>query len=183
LRELAETHYPDAEKIVLVMDNLNTHTLASLYEAFPAEQARNLWERFEVHHTPKHASWLNMAEIEIGVWFFLHFPPPSSRARRALRGYYAARHSARNTPCSPTLREGFSLSRARARALAPRHSNSALLPALPEQGISPRTHKQRITPHSTDRHCPRTHKQNKRPSLATAPLSNNAFLPYSPTGH
>jgi hypothetical protein len=67
LRELAETHYPEAEKIVLVMDNLNTHTLASLYEAFPPEQARNLWERFEVHHTPKHASWLNMAEIEIGV--------------------------------------------------------------------------------------------------------------------
>jgi hypothetical protein len=53
LRELAETHYPEAEKIVLVMDNLNTHTLASLYEAVPPEQARKLWERFEVHHTER----------------------------------------------------------------------------------------------------------------------------------
>jgi hypothetical protein len=67
LREPAETRYPEAEKIVLVMDNLNTHTLSSLYEAFPAEQARNPRKRFEVHHTPRHAGWLNMAEIETGV--------------------------------------------------------------------------------------------------------------------
>jgi hypothetical protein len=67
LQELAEQHYPDAEKIVLVMDNLNTHSLASLYEAFPPATARSIAERFEIHHTPKHGSWLNMAELEIGV--------------------------------------------------------------------------------------------------------------------
>lgn len=57
---------PEAQKIVLVMDNLNTHKEASLYEAFGAEKARALCERFEMHYTPKHGSWLNMAEIEIG---------------------------------------------------------------------------------------------------------------------
>lgn len=67
LRWLAEDAYPEAEKVVLVMDNLNTHKLASLYEAFPPELARRLAERFEVHHTPKHGSWLNVAEIELSV--------------------------------------------------------------------------------------------------------------------
>jgi hypothetical protein len=67
LRWLAEELHPEAEKIVLVMDNLNTHKLASLYEAFPPEQARCLAERLEIHHTPKHGSWLNMAEIELSV--------------------------------------------------------------------------------------------------------------------
>jgi hypothetical protein len=67
LRWLAEDVHPDAEVIVLVQDNLNTHKLASLYEAFPPEQARRLAERFEVHYTPKHGSWLNMAEIELSV--------------------------------------------------------------------------------------------------------------------
>ena len=67
LRRLAEDVHPDAEVIVLVQDNLNTHTLASLYEAFPPEQARRLAERFEVHYTPKHGSWLNVAEIELSV--------------------------------------------------------------------------------------------------------------------
>jgi hypothetical protein len=67
LRWLAEDVHPDAEVIVLVQDNLNTHALASLYEAFPPEQARRLAERFEVHYTPKHGSWLNVAEIELSV--------------------------------------------------------------------------------------------------------------------
>lgn len=58
---------PNAEKIVLVMDNLNTHKEASLYEAFEAGKARYLCERFEIHYTPRHGSWLNMAEIEIGL--------------------------------------------------------------------------------------------------------------------
>jgi hypothetical protein len=66
LRGLAES-YPLAEKIVLVMDNLNTHKPASLYEAFPPDVARRVWERLEVHYTPKHGSWLNMAETELGV--------------------------------------------------------------------------------------------------------------------
>ena len=59
---------PEAETVVLVLDNLNTHTVASLYAAFPPEQARRLAERLEIHHTPKHGSWLNMAEIELSVW-------------------------------------------------------------------------------------------------------------------
>lgn len=67
LDHLASYLLPEAEKIVLVMDNLNTHREASLYEAFPPEKARALCERFEFHYTPKHGSWLNMAEIEIGL--------------------------------------------------------------------------------------------------------------------
>ncbi len=67
VRALVEEVYPEAEKVVLVMDNLNTHKLASLYEAFPPEQARRIAERLEVHHTPKHGSWLNMAEIELSA--------------------------------------------------------------------------------------------------------------------
>jgi transposase len=67
IRRLADTHYPDADKIVLVMDNLNTHTLAALYEVFPIAEARRLCQRFEVHYTPKHASWLNRAEIELSA--------------------------------------------------------------------------------------------------------------------
>jgi DDE superfamily endonuclease len=67
LRWLAEEVHPDAERIVLVMDNLNTHKLASLYEAFEPEQARRIAKRVEVHHTPKHGSWLNVAEIELSV--------------------------------------------------------------------------------------------------------------------
>ena len=64
---MLEDRYPDAGKVVLVMDNLNTHTVASLYHAFPPEIARNLAERLEVHYTPKHGSWLNISEIEISV--------------------------------------------------------------------------------------------------------------------
>lgn len=67
VRELVDVHYPDAEKIVLVLDNLNTHSKGSLYEAFEPAEARRLAEKLEIHHTPKHGSWLNMAEIEIGV--------------------------------------------------------------------------------------------------------------------
>ncbi len=67
IKELADVHYPDAEKIVLVMDNLNTHTPASLYEAFTPAEAKRLTDRFEIHYTPKHGSWLNMAEIELSV--------------------------------------------------------------------------------------------------------------------
>jgi hypothetical protein len=67
LKDLADIHFLDAEKIVLVNDNLNTHKPASLYEAFPADEARRLVERFEWHYSPKHASWLDMAEIELSV--------------------------------------------------------------------------------------------------------------------
>ena len=67
VRWLVEEVHEEAEKVVLVMDNLNTHKLASLYEAFPPERARRIAERLEIHHTPKHGSWLNMAEIELSV--------------------------------------------------------------------------------------------------------------------
>lgn len=67
LRHLADTCFPDADRIVLVLDNLNTHTAASLYRAFPAPEARRIWRRFEMHYTPKHGSWLNMAEPELSV--------------------------------------------------------------------------------------------------------------------
>jgi hypothetical protein len=67
LKELSDVRFAEAEKIVLVQDNLNTHTPASLYEAFLPEEARRLVERFEWHYTPKHGSWLNMAESELAV--------------------------------------------------------------------------------------------------------------------
>ena len=67
IRYLVDEMYPTAEKIVLVHDNLNTHKPASLYEAFPPEEARRILNRLEIHYTPKHGSWLNMAEIELGV--------------------------------------------------------------------------------------------------------------------
>ena len=66
-RDLVDQHFPNAEKILLVCDNLNTHKPASLYKAFPADEARRLAEKIEFHYTPKHGSWLNMAEIEFSV--------------------------------------------------------------------------------------------------------------------
>jgi hypothetical protein len=67
LKDLSDIHFPQAKKIVLVQDNLNTHAKASLYEAFPPAEAKRLAERFEWNYTPKHGSWLNMAESELGV--------------------------------------------------------------------------------------------------------------------
>jgi hypothetical protein len=67
VQEVVDVHYPDAKRIVLVMDQLNTHSPASLYEAFPPAEAKRLADRLEIHHTPKHGSWLNMAEIELSV--------------------------------------------------------------------------------------------------------------------
>jgi DDE superfamily endonuclease len=67
VQELVDVHYPDAERIVLVMDQLNTHSPASLYEAFPPAEAKRLADKLEIHYTPTHGSWLNMAEIELSV--------------------------------------------------------------------------------------------------------------------
>ena len=67
VRQLVDVDYPDKDRIVLVMDNLNTHRLSSLYEAFEPAEARRIAEKLEIHYTPKHGSWLNMAEIELGV--------------------------------------------------------------------------------------------------------------------
>lgn len=67
VKDLVDVQFPDADKIVLVLDNLNTHTAASLYEAFEPAQAKRIADKLEIHYTPKHGSWLNMAEIELSV--------------------------------------------------------------------------------------------------------------------
>ena len=67
IKEMLDERYPDAVKVRLVMDNLNTHSITSLYETFEPEEARRLAERIDIHHTPKHGSWLNMAEIELSA--------------------------------------------------------------------------------------------------------------------
>ena len=67
VREMVDQIYPDAEKIVLVMDNLNTHNKSSLYEAFEPAEAKRIADKLEIHYTPKHGSWLDMAEIELGI--------------------------------------------------------------------------------------------------------------------
>ncbi len=67
IHDLVDVHYPDAERIVLVLDNLNTHVGSALYETFPPTEARRLLDRLELHDTPLHGSWLNMAEIELSI--------------------------------------------------------------------------------------------------------------------
>jgi DDE superfamily endonuclease len=67
MRELTDIHFPQADRIRVVLDNLSTHTAGALYQAFPPCEARRVLQRLEFHYVPKHASWLNMVEIEIGV--------------------------------------------------------------------------------------------------------------------
>ena len=67
IRWLLDVQYPDSEKVVLIMDNLNTHTISSLYDTFPPDEAFRLSQRLEIHYTPKHGSWLNIAEIELSA--------------------------------------------------------------------------------------------------------------------
>jgi DDE superfamily endonuclease len=67
IQDLVDVHYPAAERIVLVLDNLNTHVGSALYDTFPPAEARRLWQKLELHYTPAHGSWLNMAEIEFSV--------------------------------------------------------------------------------------------------------------------
>ena len=67
MRDLVDVHYPDADKARVVMDNLSTHAASAVYQTFPAVEARRILRRLEFHYTPKHASWLNMAETEVGV--------------------------------------------------------------------------------------------------------------------
>ena len=67
MQDLVDVHFPEAERIVVVLDNLNTHTPAALYAAFKPMEAKRIWDRLEFHYTPKHGSWLNMAEIELSV--------------------------------------------------------------------------------------------------------------------
>ena len=67
MREIVDVHFPNAKRVVVVMDNLNTHKPSSLYKAFPASEAKRILDRLEFHYTPKHGCWLNMAEIEFGI--------------------------------------------------------------------------------------------------------------------
>ena len=96
MRELVDEHFPDAERITVVMDNLNTHCPSSLYEAFPPAEAKRILNRLDLHYTPKHGSWLNMAETELSV---LGRQCLSRRIpdQQALRREVAAWETARNT--------------------------------------------------------------------------------------
>jgi hypothetical protein len=97
---LADVHYPDAERIAVVLDNLSTHSPAALYQAFPPEEARRLLKRLEFHHTPKHGSWLNMAELEFSVLnrqcLDRRIPDPEP-LRQEIAAWEAERNAARAT--------------------------------------------------------------------------------------
>jgi len=95
IKKLVTVDFPDAQKIVLVMDNLNTHTVGSLYKAFPAEEARQIRDKLEIHYTPKHGSWLNMAEIEINV-LVNHGLSKRVSSMRQMRKEISAWNNARN---------------------------------------------------------------------------------------
>jgi hypothetical protein len=111
IKELVDVHYPTAEVIVLVMDNLNTHTPASLYEAFPPVEAKRLTDKLEIHYTPKHGSWLNMAEIELNV-LAAQCLDRRLPDRALLAGETAAWEAARNT-ASRTINWRFTTTDAR----------------------------------------------------------------------
>ena len=80
IKSIVTEQYPHAEKVVLVMDNLNTHTISSLYESFPAEEAFEIAQKLEIHYTPKHGSWLNIAEIELSALALPVFRPADRHA-------------------------------------------------------------------------------------------------------
>ena len=100
MRTVADVHYPEAERIIVVLDNLNTHGPASFYEAFAPAEARRLTQRFEFHYTPKHGSWLNMAEIEFAVVSTQCVDRrlgDQERVRRVLTAWETGRHAAKAT--------------------------------------------------------------------------------------
>ena len=100
MRWLVDVAYPHAPVVRVVLDNLNTHRMASLYETFPAAEARRIVKRLELHHTPKHASWLNMAEIEFSVLSRACLKdrnPDADALERAITAY----ETRRNTACVP----------------------------------------------------------------------------------
>ena len=105
IKDLVDVHYPDAEQIVLVLDNLNTHTPASLYEAFPPAEAKRLADKLEIHYTPKHGSWLNMAEIELSVLagnaWTAAWPTARPWSGRSRPGWRRATRRRRSTGASP----------------------------------------------------------------------------------
>ncbi len=101
--ELLTVDYPDADRVVLVMDNLNTHTLGSLYEAFEPVKARALAERLEIHYTPKHGSWLNIAEIELSRADPAMPHPPHRRPRPAEHGTHRLADRDQRRPAASRL--------------------------------------------------------------------------------
>lgn len=111
MRDLVDVHFPHAEKIRVVLDNLNTHSPASLYEAFPPQEARRLVNKLEFHYTPKHASWLNMAEIEFSVMVgqCLKRRIPDQATLTSVLAAYTARRNAAHA----TVRWQFDVQRAR----------------------------------------------------------------------
>lgn len=100
IKRLVDIYFPEAEKIVLVLDNLNTHTAASLYEAFDPQEAKRLADKIEWHYTPRHGSWLDMAEIELGVLsrqcLDRHLPDVGTLTRE-VAAWEQARNEARRT--------------------------------------------------------------------------------------
>ena len=116
MRWLVDEAYPDAPVVRVVLDNLNTHRMASLYETFPAAEARRIVKRLEFHHTPKHASWLNMAEIEF-----------SALSRSCLK-----RRNPERTPCNAKSRPTRpSATQRRHHQLAVQHSRCPIQIASP----------------------------------------------------
>ena len=100
MRWLVDEAYPDASVVRVVLDNLNTHRMASLYETFPAAEARRIVRRLEFHHTPKHASWLNMAEIEFSVLTRACLQgrnPDETALQRAINAYEVQRNASKAT--------------------------------------------------------------------------------------
>lgn len=100
IRTLVDENCPGAVKVILVMDNLNTHTIGSLYEAFLPAEARRLAEKIEIHYTPKHGSWLNMAEIEIGVLSrqcLCKYIDARAKMEREVEAWETARNDCQNT--------------------------------------------------------------------------------------
>ena len=96
MKNLVDVYYPEATTIRVVMDNLNTHTFGSLYEAFPPEEARRIADKLEIHYTPKHGSWLNVAEIELRVLTVQCLSrriPDAAALQREVRAWEAARNS------------------------------------------------------------------------------------------
>lgn len=96
VRELVDVHYPKARGVVLVVDNLNTHTPAALYEAFPPAEARRILARLEIHYTPKHGSWLNVAELELAILTNQCLDrriPDAATLRREVEAWAAARNA------------------------------------------------------------------------------------------
>lgn len=100
MKDLVDVHFPEAEKVVVVQDNLHTHTPAALYAAFEPHEAKRIWDRLEFHYTPKHGSWLNMAEIELSVLSRQCLDrriPDQERLRREVAAWEERRNRAKTT--------------------------------------------------------------------------------------